>query len=369
MSSQRNPHGPHDNDDNDSLDDWCEVDLIQELQQYSLFSSFSSSPDSASTSNTPTTTETILENRENKPKTQGSESGLVSTSESAAATAEPSMASSVETPALPTPAITRLWKDSSGRHKTKATLTGVRQGHVELLKTNGVLISVPLEKLSRADRKLIEHIERGEYDTEATAALTGDPEGKDYIDWLEFFLTKAKINKVDAGVYAHTFANQNVGQDIFTDINKDILKDLGVKIGDVVRVMKAVTGTSGYEPTPVVSSVATTTTTNTTSTAISVAQDNDNNGEEVSKPIDTQTQPSSPISQLSQLALLDEPTKSHPGRYSCIPPQTKQPTSTSEKWCVQDVRYVQQNLAPPPPPLVPVMPPPRPLARHEMLSV
>lgn len=51
------------------------------------------------------------------------------------------------------PAPIRTWTDASGTHKVRATLVDVQEGNVRLKKTDGTIVTVPLEKLSEADQK------------------------------------------------------------------------------------------------------------------------------------------------------------------------------------------------------------------------
>ena len=52
-------------------------------------------------------------------------------------------------------AATRTWTDASGSFKVEATLVGVEDGKVQLRKTDGTTIAVPIDKLSAADQAIV----------------------------------------------------------------------------------------------------------------------------------------------------------------------------------------------------------------------
>jgi mono/diheme cytochrome c family protein len=53
----------------------------------------------------------------------------------------------------------REWRDATGQFKVEAELVAVRDGKVYLEKTDGNVVSVPLEKLSRADRDYLKSLD------------------------------------------------------------------------------------------------------------------------------------------------------------------------------------------------------------------
>jgi S1-C subfamily serine protease/antitoxin component YwqK of YwqJK toxin-antitoxin module len=58
--------------------------------------------------------------------------------------------------AVPALGEARVWTDVTGRHKTEAELVAVEKGVVRLRKTDGNVVSVPINRLSAADRAFIE---------------------------------------------------------------------------------------------------------------------------------------------------------------------------------------------------------------------
>jgi hypothetical protein len=54
----------------------------------------------------------------------------------------------------------RLWKDATGKFSIEAKLSGLSGGVVKLKKADGSVISVPVEKLSEADRAYLEELKK-----------------------------------------------------------------------------------------------------------------------------------------------------------------------------------------------------------------
>lgn len=57
--------------------------------------------------------------------------------------------------AFSTVAFARTWTDNTGKYAVEAELVEVRDGNVHLRKTDGSVVSVPLERLSAADRRYL----------------------------------------------------------------------------------------------------------------------------------------------------------------------------------------------------------------------
>ena len=53
------------------------------------------------------------------------------------------------------PAGQRTWSDATGKFKIEAEAVGVAGGNVQLKKSDGSIVAVPLDKLSQADRDLL----------------------------------------------------------------------------------------------------------------------------------------------------------------------------------------------------------------------
>ena len=64
-----------------------------------------------------------------------------------------------EGPIVPLTAL-RLWQDSSGKHSTKARLLAIDDAAVQLLKEDGSVLDVPIERLSHRDILLVRRLDR-----------------------------------------------------------------------------------------------------------------------------------------------------------------------------------------------------------------
>ena len=53
------------------------------------------------------------------------------------------------------PAQNRTWTDASGQFSVEAKCLGIADGKVRLLKKDGEIVSIPLEKLSQSDREFL----------------------------------------------------------------------------------------------------------------------------------------------------------------------------------------------------------------------
>ena len=61
-------------------------------------------------------------------------------------------------------------------------------------------------------------------------------EGPEY-DWFDFFL-KAGVSPYQCERYAHNFSKDSMDENILSDISPSVLRTLGLKEGDILRVMK-----------------------------------------------------------------------------------------------------------------------------------
>lgn len=144
----------------------------------------------------------------------------------------------------------RVWTDRTASFSVEAQFLGLKDGKINLHKMNGVKIAVPLSKMSEAD---LEYVER-ETGTPLTsrsksAKKSAPPEGSkvgatvepppkkpDY-DWFEFFLSC----DVPYGLcerYAQAFARDSFDESVLPDVNAEALRRVGLKEGDVIKVMR-----------------------------------------------------------------------------------------------------------------------------------
>ncbi|KAL8712473.1 MAG: hypothetical protein Q9220_003321 [cf. Caloplaca sp. 1 TL-2023] len=164
----------------------------------------------------------------------------------------------------------RTWTDRSGSFKVEAQFIGLKDGKIHLHKLNGVKIAVPVGKMAIQDLEYVERVTGVSLDDEKPlsdikrrstqpskggdrrkqqsqpASKTGvtlepakrPPEikGSDY-DWFDFFL-KAGVNPYQCERYAFNFNRDSMDESVLPDITPAVLRTLGLKEGDILRVMK-----------------------------------------------------------------------------------------------------------------------------------
>ncbi|KAI1306540.1 cytoskeletal protein binding protein [Mortierella claussenii] len=129
------------------------------------------------------------------------------------------------------PKNTRMWTDRSGKYKVEAEYLGFHDGKISLHKLNGVKIAVPVREMSQED---INYVEKA----------TGMKVSEAGFDWYDFFI-KAGIATEDALRYSTIFRTEKMDSSILPELSRDVLKGLNVKEGDIIRIRKAIGGTSG----------------------------------------------------------------------------------------------------------------------------
>ncbi|KAG8924785.1 cytoskeletal protein binding protein [Tulasnella sp. 417] len=160
----------------------------------------------------------------------------------------------------PKPTNTRIWHDRSGQFKVEAQFLGVHNNKVRLHKANGVIIEVPEEKMSATDMDYIR--KAGRNPTSPTSPNEDDvplgalpnrrstqgppsssrqqlPLRKSHIDWFEFFLNSG-CDLDDCTRYASSFEREKIDEAILPDLNHDTLRGLGLREGDIIRVLKQI---------------------------------------------------------------------------------------------------------------------------------
>jgi len=150
----------------------------------------------------------------------------------------------------------RTWTDRSGTFKVEAEFIGLRDGKIHLHKQNGVKIAVPVTKmavedleyveaetgLSLDDDKPLSDIKRrstlkGKSPQSRSVSGAGATVQKDQHDWFDFFLG-CGVNPQICERYAGAFARDEMSPEILPDVNEKLLRTLGLKEGDILRVMK-----------------------------------------------------------------------------------------------------------------------------------
>ena len=166
----------------------------------------------------------------------------------------------------PDMAKTRTWTDRSGTFKVDAQFIGLKDGKIHLHKLNGVKIAVPVVKMAIEDLEYVEKVtgtsldddkplsdikrrstqtaKGKKSDSAASAVKPGatvetsksKPDGPEY-DWFDFFL-KAGVSPYQCERYAFNFNKDSMDENVLGDITPSVLRTLGLKEGDILRVMK-----------------------------------------------------------------------------------------------------------------------------------
>lgn len=179
----------------------------------------------------------------------------------------------------------RTWIDSSGTFKVEAEFLGCIEGKVHLHKTNGVKIAVAAEKLSVEDLEYVERVtgtslesykeqvmkqqaKRARSKSKSGAANVSSPteprrapsgtavindvgppppkptrpqgttkEGVPAYDWFDFFL-ECGVDIGNCQRYTLNFEREQMDENILEDISPSLLRTLGLREGDIIRVMK-----------------------------------------------------------------------------------------------------------------------------------
>lgn len=167
----------------------------------------------------------------------------------------------------------RTWIDSSGSFKVEAEFLGCVEGKIHLHKTNGVKIAVAANKLSIEDLEYVEKVTgtslsqykdeviKQNQKREAKSSSTGAKSAMAAIndipppqptrpkattaisvsepeyDWFEFFL-QCGIDIGNCQRYTLNFNREQMDENVLQDITPSLLRTLGLREGDILRVMK-----------------------------------------------------------------------------------------------------------------------------------
>ncbi|KAK4560829.1 cytoskeletal protein binding protein [Recurvomyces mirabilis] len=153
----------------------------------------------------------------------------------------------------------RTWTDRSGTFKVEAEFIGLRDGKIHLHKNNGVKIAVPVSKMAVEDLEYVEAATGKSLDEdkplseikrqstmrkkEADRRTNGTGAGatiqkESGYDWFDFFLS-CGVNPQICERYASAFSRDQMGPEVLPDVNEQLLRTLGLKEGDILRVMKS----------------------------------------------------------------------------------------------------------------------------------
>ncbi|KAF2859688.1 hypothetical protein K470DRAFT_282561 [Piedraia hortae CBS 480.64] len=159
----------------------------------------------------------------------------------------------------PNQARVRTWTDRTGTFKVEAEFLALRDRKIHLHKQNGVRIAVPVDKMALDDieyvervtgttlddekpigiiqRRLTEKKKKEEESHRAQPKVGASVQNKHEEYWFDFFLT-CGVNPQICQRYATSFSNDQMTPDVLPEVNEQLLRTLGLKEGDILRVMK-----------------------------------------------------------------------------------------------------------------------------------
>lgn len=149
----------------------------------------------------------------------------------------------------------RTWTDRSGTFKVEAEFIGLREGKIHLHKMNGVKIAVPVTKMAVEDLEYVERATGASLDEDkplsdikrrntqrqsnngARSTAGASVQKKEEYDWFDFFL-QCGVNPQICERYASAFTRDQMSPEVLPEVNEALLRTLGLKEGDILRVMK-----------------------------------------------------------------------------------------------------------------------------------
>lgn len=155
----------------------------------------------------------------------------------------------------------RKWTDRSKAFTVEAQFVGLQDGKIHLHKVNGIKIAVPVAKMSVEDLEYVEKAANVSLDEDkplSTIRARATSDGKrapgagnagasvqrpEY-DWFDLFL-KAGVGPHQCERYAQNFLRDSMDESILPDITPETLRTLGLKEGDILRVMRHLDSTLG----------------------------------------------------------------------------------------------------------------------------
>ncbi|KAK5671102.1 hypothetical protein QVD99_002863 [Batrachochytrium dendrobatidis] len=160
----------------------------------------------------------------------------------------------------PAPNLLRKWTDRTGSFEMDAQYLGIKDGRVQLHKSNGVKIAVPIEKLCQSDLNYLKSLPGNEKlitvntpapalappkaktGTSSNNTLSKKETSKEYMhgdfNWLEW-LIHAGLASNDAAAIARQFAEQRLDVSMINDISREALRQMLITEGDIIRIRKA----------------------------------------------------------------------------------------------------------------------------------
>ncbi|KIY73779.1 hypothetical protein CYLTODRAFT_386449 [Cylindrobasidium torrendii FP15055 ss-10] len=159
----------------------------------------------------------------------------------------------------PPPDQVRVWRDRTGQFRVDAAFIGFSNGKLRLHKTNGVVVEVPQEKMSHEDMKYVQRAVSKKSRSDSGKVSDDDlPIGVQYpsanvnakrlsqpapkkptVDWFDFFLA-AGCELDDCTRYGTSFDREKIDEAVLVDLSESTLRTLGLREGDIIRVLKAI---------------------------------------------------------------------------------------------------------------------------------
>lgn len=158
----------------------------------------------------------------------------------------------------PDPSKVRKWTDRTKAFTVEAQFIGLQDGKIHLHKVNGIKIAVPIAKMSVEDLEYVEKTanvsldedkplssirSRATSDSKRAGAAGASVQRPEY-DWFDFFL-KAGVGPHQCERYAQNFVKDSMDESVLPDITPENLRTLGLKEGDILRVMRHLDTTLG----------------------------------------------------------------------------------------------------------------------------
>ena len=159
----------------------------------------------------------------------------------------------------PNPSNIRTWTDRTGSFKVDAEFLGLKEGKIHMHKVNGVKIAVAVGRMSIEDLEYVERMtgqsleddkplsdikrrsteKRNKHQSASPRPQNGaafEPSKPKY-EWFDFFL-HCGVHPQICERYANAFERDQMGEENLPDIQPTLLRTLGLKEGDILRVMK-----------------------------------------------------------------------------------------------------------------------------------
>lgn len=126
----------------------------------------------------------------------------------------------------------------------------LKDGKINLHKTNGIKIAVPVDKMSVEDLEYVERITGQSLDDDkplssrsrtsaprTNAGATIEHPKKPEYDWFQFFLScEVAVGLCDH--YSATFNRDSIDESVLPDVDATVLRTLGIREGDIIKIMR-----------------------------------------------------------------------------------------------------------------------------------